>query len=784
LWLKKKEHTMSVRKAVILLLLCGFVLVSLRQVSLPSAAQEDSTSLPSDLIFTVPESPGLPWRDQPLNQLVRVDAETLEISPFYTDDVAVEVRALDWSPQGDKLAIYRKLPSTDGHAFPRELCIVDAKGTLLNCMEDHPPMIMAYSGEEIDYHVTWSTDEQTLVFVADREIEGDNRERLLAEADVNTGQTLRILYRCSYTFRMESPKALAWTSALDAILVGVRGSSGDQPALLVDLQTGTETPIDTLVPEHQRLGSICPQFSPNGTYFAANLYYDLREYNPWGLAGDRLYHPVIFDREGQIQASLGDPGSGELTRFSECPIWLPDEQSFFVLGGRNNPEQQTISLFIFQYFLATQQLVEYRPVSDIGTSPLILAPDNRSLAFSAPISPDAGFDLVVNVLSPNGDVSFFKGYDYSAYPVWVPLTSPPTPTETPTATPTETPTETPTVTPTYTPTPTDTPTVTPTETPTETPTVTPTHTPTPTATPTETPTATFTHTPTETPTPTDTPTATPTNTPTPTSTPLPAYEPLSACWVKHWNGQAQTEWQINNPNPVPLSTNPEVKVRYNWAVYSQFDAGGSVVQSASGWDNQNPNPVNTPYALSLSLEWYLVIAGQPTDILGSVVVNADASGSCTPITPSPTPPSGGSGAGLQGEYFNKKDFTRLALTRTDATVNFDWGKGSPDPSVQKNAFSVRWTGQVQPLYSETYTFYTVSDDGVRLWVNGQQIINNWNNHSAHEDSGTITLVAGQHYDIQIDYYEDGGDAVIKLLWSSPSQAKETIPQSQLYPPSP
>lgn len=157
-------------------------------------------------------------------------------------------------------------------------------------------------------------------------------------------------------------------------------------------------------------------------------------------------------------------------------------------------------------------------------------------------------------------------------------------------------------------------------------------------------------------------------------------------------------------------------------------------------------------------------------------------------TPTPTPtstlPPVGSGTGLRGDYYNKKDFTRLVLTRTDPTVNFDWGKNAPDPSVQKNSFSVRWTGQVQPLYTETYAFYTVSDDGVRVWVNGQPVIDHWNNHSAHEDSGPITLAAGQRYTIQVDYYEDGGDAVIQLFWSSPSQPKQVIPQSQLYPPTP
>lgn len=269
-----------------------------------------------------------------------------------------------------------------------------------------------------------------------------------------------------------------------------------------------------------------------------------------------------------------------------------------------------------------------------------------------------------------------------------------------------------------------------------------------------------------------------TSTPVPTATPsLPAFNPLSACWVKHWNGQGSTEWRITNPNPVPLSTNPEVKVRYNWTVYSGPDGTGTVRQSASGWDNGNPNPVNTAYAQSMRLEWYLVIDGQPTDILGETVVNADASGQC------PAPPVG-SGTGLQGEYFNKKDFTRLALTRVDPAVDFDWGKAAPAPEVQKNSFSVRWTGWVEPLYSEPYTFYTVSDDGVRLWVNDQPVIDHWNNHSAHEDSGSIALEAGQRYRIRLEYYENGGDAVAHLLWSSVSQTKGVVSQSQLYPPTP
>jgi hypothetical protein len=90
---------------------------------------------------------------------------------------------------------------------------------------------------------------------------------------------------------------------------------------------------------------------------------------------------------------------------------------------------------------------------------------------------------------------------------------------------------------------------------------------------------------------------------------------------------------------------------------------------------------------------------------------------------------------------------------------------------------------VQPVYTETYTFYTQSDDGVRLWVNGKLLIDNWTDHAATQNSGTITLTAGQKYSIKMEYYENSGGAVAKLSWSSPSQAKQVIPKARLFPAS-
>ncbi|WP_297852076.1 NPCBM/NEW2 domain-containing protein [Meiothermus sp.] len=145
---------------------------------------------------------------------------------------------------------------------------------------------------------------------------------------------------------------------------------------------------------------------------------------------------------------------------------------------------------------------------------------------------------------------------------------------------------------------------------------------------------------------------------------------------------------------------------------------------------------------------------------------------------------GGGGStpqGLTGEYFDNSNFTGTKVTRLDAQINFNWGRGSPESQIAPDTFSVRWTGQVEARFSETYTFTTRTDDGVRLWVNDQLIIDSWRNQSATNRSGRITLVAGQRYSLRMEYYESTGSAVAQLYWSSPSQAREIIPQRYLYP---
>ncbi len=140
------------------------------------------------------------------------------------------------------------------------------------------------------------------------------------------------------------------------------------------------------------------------------------------------------------------------------------------------------------------------------------------------------------------------------------------------------------------------------------------------------------------------------------------------------------------------------------------------------------------------------------------------------------------GSGLQYTLYNNRRLNgNPAETGVDATVNFNWQRNGKTTKSPKDNFSVRWTGQVQPKYSETYTFYTHADDGTRLWVNGKLLIDDWADHPVREKSGKITLQAGKKYNLKLEYYENRGKAVCKLLWSSKSQNKQIIPQNRLYP---
>lgn len=153
------------------------------------------------------------------------------------------------------------------------------------------------------------------------------------------------------------------------------------------------------------------------------------------------------------------------------------------------------------------------------------------------------------------------------------------------------------------------------------------------------------------------------------------------------------------------------------------------------------------------------------------------------MTVCPAKPADGTGTGLTGQYFATMDLSgAVALTRLDPTVDFDWGTGSPGGTLPVDKFSVRWSGQVQPRYTGTYTFSTTSDDGSRVIVDGKTVVDAFVDQSGNmENTGTIDLVGGMKYSIKVEYYDNAVNALVHMSWQSSCQTKEIVPTTQLYP---
>ncbi len=131
-------------------------------------------------------------------------------------------------------------------------------------------------------------------------------------------------------------------------------------------------------------------------------------------------------------------------------------------------------------------------------------------------------------------------------------------------------------------------------------------------------------------------------------------------------------------------------------------------------------------------------------------------------------PGGGGGTGgpitgvWQGEYFNNRHLSGSpVVTRNDAAINFNWGGGSPAAGIPNDNFSARWT-QVPIFAAGNYRFDVFSDDGVRLWINDQLVINEWREQSDGRFSTTQFLNGA--VPIRLEFFEGGGRAAVALSW--------------------
>jgi hypothetical protein len=229
----------------------------------------------------------------------------------------------------------------------------------------------------------------------------------------------------------------------------------------------------------------------------------------------------------------------------------------------------------------------------------------------------------------------------------------------------------------------------------------------------------------------------------------------------------------------------------NWRLKTGSPAigAGAVLNNFSGHNGESINLSNDRDGVKRTTPWDIgayVASSSPSTPTPTATAAPTPTATATPTptataTPTPTPVPVGNGNGLSASYFPNLTLSGVpAVQRVDSTVNFNWGLGSPDPALPADNFSVRWTGQVKAPASGTYTFCTQADDGVRLWVNNVQLVDNWVNQATTETCGSINLTQGQSYSLKMEYYEYYSTAVANLLWQGPSISKQAIPQSQLY----
>ncbi len=210
---------------------------------------------------------------------------------------------------------------------------------------------------------------------------------------------------------------------------------------------------------------------------------------------------------------------------------------------------------------------------------------------------------------------------------------------------------------------------------------------------------------------------------------------------------------------------PTTPLSFNSPALFQLDASSQTVSSLAGNGN-----------LNLGGGTLTINPGANTTFSG-VIQNSELAGSST-----------APGHGLRGYYYDNIDMTDLKAVRDDATVNFadlsltNNATGLPDAGLSTNTFSVRWLGKVLTTAAGTYKFSTICDDGERLWVNGQLVVDSWVTGSTTR-SGSIDLAANTQYDLVMEYFNSGSASSAKLLWTPPGDLTTVaIPAEYLFLP--
>lgn len=222
-------------------------------------------------------------------------------------------------------------------------------------------------------------------------------------------------------------------------------------------------------------------------------------------------------------------------------------------------------------------------------------------------------------------------------------------------------------------------------------------------------------------------------------------------------------WSTGSPDP---SIEPDT-FSVRWEGYWNFDRSGThrfTMRTDDGmrvwvdneivldvWFLQSP----TTHRVNVSLE-----AGQH---LLKVEYFEHLGGAVARVSWTPPPLDIPTGA-FRGRYYQDNNLTNFKLDRVDATIDFDWGEGSPDASIAADSFSVRWEAHWDFDTSGPYTFHVTTDDGIRVWIDTEMILDSWVVQPPTTYVVNVSVGAGIHF-LTIEYFENTGIAVAKVSWA-------------------
>lgn len=181
------------------------------------------------------------------------------------------------------------------------------------------------------------------------------------------------------------------------------------------------------------------------------------------------------------------------------------------------------------------------------------------------------------------------------------------------------------------------------------------------------------------------------------------------------------------------------------------------------WYDQGPSTYSQTITLNAGV--HTVVIQYYNDTLGGTAQVTSSLGTGSTSTSFPD---------WEGDYFNNQTLSGApTISRDDPNINFNWGYGSPDPSIPVDYFSVRWTRTLN-FAGGTWQFTTTTDDGVRLWVDGNLLIDQWHAQLPTAYSANITLAAGLHT-VRMEYFDNTGGALAQLNYAQVSSGGTANP---------